>query len=488
MSPILLAITHLVLALVAPASPSDTAEAKLSADEIKRVQRDGREVVIAAGNVAVAVNGTELRAPEAEWDPDAGTIRLIGTTTLTSHLPTERTTARRLPRGLSETILVTVTGKDAVYNINKQSGSVRDARTVVQELNIRGSQITVSGGEVLVQNAVITTCDLDRPHYAIRATQAHVIPGTKAVIRGASLTLGGTKLLGLAQLNVNLRRDRTTSGLPLPRLGRSRLSGYYLRWFFPFPVGHDTSADVSLDLASKAGFRGSALVRGDSLFTPFLRVATKEELLGRRPKRVLVTRAPEAGFLLDRGALGGSLRALQAEASIGWFREHTTGARTSRLSLNVQVGEPARASVGRWRGALIGGVRVAHYGTGEDYRDISASLTAARLIGKSDSLEIGIAKHFLSGRTPFIFDEAYLPVELNQRIELRRGLYSFEVGTRFDLDEGKLFDVRLGVGRAYHCLEPRLVWRGRLRELSLEVRLVPEPQSYRSDAAPKHVE
>jgi len=484
----LLVLANLVLALNSPAGPPMPAEAQISADEFKQVVRDGREVVLASGNVVVTADGSELRAPEAEWDPATGTIKFLGTSTLTSRLPAERIRTRRAARGLPETILVTVKGTDAVYSVNERRGSVRDARASVQELNLRGSQIAVAAGQVLVQDAVITTCSLEKPHYALRASQAQVIPGTKAIVRGASLTVGGTKLLGLPQLNINLRRDRTTTGLPLPALGRSRLSGYYLRWLFPFSIGPEASADLQVDLATRAGLRGSALVRRDSPFTPFLRVSTKEELLGRRPKRVLVTRAPEAGFLLERGALGGSLRALQAEASVGWFDERTTRTRTSRLYIDLQLGEPARASVGRWRGSLTGALRAAHYGSGEDYRDLSASLTAARLIGKNDSFQVGLVKHFLAGRTPFVFDEAYLPVELNQHIELRRGLYCFEVGTRFDLKESKLFDMRIGVGRVYHCLEPRLVWRGRLRELSLEVHLVPSLQNSRSDAEQTHVE
>lgn len=487
MNPMLLILANFLLALTAPAAPPQPAEAVLSADEIKRVMRDGREIVVAAGNVVVKADASELRAPQAEWDPTAGTIRFIGTSVLTSRLPAERFRSQRGARGLPDTIFVTVKGTDAVYSVNERSGSVHDARASVQDLNLRGSQITISGGQVLVQDAVITTCSLDKPHYALRASQAQIIPGTKAVVRGASLTVGTTKLMGLSQFNVSLRRERT-AGIPLPRLSHSRLSGYYLRWFFPFSISPDASADVQVDLASRAGLRGSALIRRDSPFTPFLRTSTKEELLGRRPKRVLVTSAPEAGFLLERGALGGSLRALQAEASFGWFKEHTTGTKTSRLYIDLQLGEPTRASVGKWRASLTGSLKAAHYGSGEDYRDLSVSLTAARLIGRNETVQVGLVKHFLAGRTPFVFDEAYVPVELNQHIELRRGLYSLEVGTRFDLKEGKLFDSRIGVGRTYHCLEPRLVWHGRLRELSLEVRLVPEPRDSRSDAEATHVE
>jgi hypothetical protein len=43
---------------------------------------------------------------------------------------------------------------------------------------------------------------------------------------------------------------------------------------------------------------------------------------------------------------------------------------------------------------------------------------------------------------------------------------------RLDLDRGQLFDQEYGIARVLHCVEPRLSYRTRRRQINLELRIV----------------
>jgi hypothetical protein len=447
-------------------------DVNLEAKEIKREFRNGRELVVASGDVKVTSDGTVFRANSAEWDAEAQRLFLPGRATIESSLPSQMVSRGRRPRGLPEAIRVLITGSDLEYSLQTRSGTVSNASAWVQGLIFRGAQISVQEKGFSVKDGLVTACDLEQPHFALRAKNIRVDPNGKGFAENISLTLGKTTLLRVNRAAINVSGGPGSSGIEIPRLGRSHLSGYYLGWPLSYPLGLNTVLLMEPQLSTKVGFKALATVRRNTAFTPFVRWFYKEELTGRRPKRVLVTRAPEAGFLLEKGALGRPFDILTGEASIGWFKERTTGVNSSRVGLSLFLGEPARPTVGRWRFAVVPGVRAVHYGTGDDYRDLSLALTAARMIGRRDWLKLGFVKHFTAGRTPFVFDEAYLPVELSQELQIYRGNYSFEISTRYDVERRQLFDVRLGLGKVLHCLEPRLVWRGRLRELALEVRVV----------------
>lgn len=447
-------------------------EVNLEAREIKREFRNGRELVVASGGVKVTSDGAVFQADLAEWDVGAQRLYLPGRVTMESSLPSQMVSRGRRPRGLPEAIRVLITGSDLEYSLQTRSGTFSNASALVQGLILRGAQISVQEKGFSVKDGLVTACDLEQPHFALRAKSIRVDSNGKGVAENISLTLGKTTILRVNRAAINVSGGPGSSGVEIPRLGRSHLSGYYLSWPLSYPLGLNSVLLLEPQLATKVGFKALATVRRNTPFTPFARWFYKEELTGRRPKRVLVTRAPEAGFLLEKGALGRPFDILTGEASIGWFKERTTGVNSSRIGLSLFLGEPARPTIGKWKFAVVPGVRAVHYGTGDDYRDLSLALTAARMIGRRDWLKLGFVKHFTAGRTPFVFDEAYLPVELNQELQIYRGGYSFEISTRYDVEQRRLFDVRLGLGKVLHCLEPRVVWRGRLRELALEVRVV----------------
>jgi len=461
----------ILLLAVLTAAPSfrGPVNVHVEADEQQALMRNGKQTIVLRGSVLVTADGTTLTAPEAVYEVEDRRIALSGGANVRSDMPVPR---RRRLRGLPESVRVAIAGTEATYDFRNATGFVKNAKAQVQTLIFTGSSIEAERGKYVVNDAVLTGCDREPPDYALRAKRIEVVPGDKAVAHDARFTIGHTTLLHVSRFSVSLKQRQARAHLPIPRPGRSQLSGYYIGWPIPVPLPGDAELTVEPQMTSRAGPRAFLTARRDTLFTPFARLFWKEEVVGRRPKRVLVSREPEAGFLLEQGGLGGALSTLTGEVSYGRFREHTTGVSASRLNLQMALGEPAQAVFRKWTTAVVPGLRLAHYSTGGTYRDLSLDLSAARQIGPKDSLRVGFVKHFLWGRTPFVFDQAYLPVELNETLLLYRGRYSFELSTRYDVENRQLFDVRVGVGKVIHCIEPRIVWHGRLSEISLELHLV----------------
>ncbi|MBK9254685.1 MAG: LPS-assembly protein LptD [Saprospiraceae bacterium] len=90
------------------------------------------------------------------------------------------------------------TYKEMRYNFKTKKGLVDQAKTKEGEFNLLGERTKfISKGTdslslddvVYNQNAIITTCDLDHPHYGIRTSRLKFIPGKLAVMSFAQLEL-----------------------------------------------------------------------------------------------------------------------------------------------------------------------------------------------------------------------------------------------------------------------------------------------------------
>jgi len=92
--------------------------------------------------------------------------------------------------------------------------------------------------------------------------------------------------------------------------------------------------------------------------------------------------------------------------------------------------------------------------------------------------EIGYYRSFVSGGTPFEFDDVDLPNEarlgLAGRLSRKWGAGG---AVRLDMERGRTFDTALWLESIQHCLAYRLTWQERRGTLEIGVRLVPEAEA-----------
>ena len=124
----------------------------------------------------------------------------------------------------------TYTAENIAYNFKSKRGLISGAITQSGEGYIH-SEVAKRQPDNSIHNlgTTYTTCNLEHPHFYIRAAKAKVIPG-KAVITGPfNLVIGGVPLpLGLPFGYFPMQHNGRGSGLIIPTFGQAQDRGYYL--------------------------------------------------------------------------------------------------------------------------------------------------------------------------------------------------------------------------------------------------------------------
>lgn len=96
----------------------------------------------------------------------------------------------------------------------------------------------------------ITTCDLQKPHYDIRARSIDIRYGRRITLRHVTVDLLGKKLFSLPFLSLPLD-DRTYQNLPV--FGQNPVEGYYMKTNYGIPLRGDNTLLTREDYMSKLG-------------------------------------------------------------------------------------------------------------------------------------------------------------------------------------------------------------------------------------------
>jgi hypothetical protein len=129
----------------------------------------------------------------------------------------------------------------------------------------------------------------------------------------------------------------------------------------------------------------------------------------------------------------------------------------------------------------IGGVRLADprllvrgavYGGGEQMGLLGVGLGDAWKVGRDVTLRLERYAHRTAGHSPFLFDEVEIRDEWRPAVVIHSGLSTFSWYARFDADRKAFYDQEFAVAHVLHCLEPRLSFGVRRKQIGLEIRIV----------------
>jgi hypothetical protein len=445
-------------------------EREIRADHITANTRT--KDVTAEGSVRVTGDGRRIEGRTAHGNLRDRTVSVEGGVRYTSVLqvPNKRLGPRDLP--------LNVTADRLDFDFTKRTGSIQNVETILQGVRVRGaSGVLLPDQRLQIQGAEFSFCPIDegtgRYGYHLRAKSIDYDPQRGGIAHRATLYIGKNRIITLGRYHVAPGEGSGRQHIPLPRFGSSRLSGSFLSFGIQPSLTENIIADTRLVLTTKVGPRIFTTVRpvtgGPN---PFFRVHLKEEVVGRDPKRLLIDRLPEVGFLLDDLSESRWSRWVRGEISYGYIRQHDPNRRTGRALLSLLAQPIPLQDWGRWRLSARPGIQVSTYSTGENYRDLFGELSLARRWTVRRSMQFGVRKHVIGGSTPFKFDEALIPNELFTRVRWSWGAWGALGDTRWDLGRKELFDARIGIGKVTRCVEPRLVYSTRLKEIRLEVNLI----------------
>jgi lipopolysaccharide export system protein LptA len=280
--------------IVLAADPGGTRIVRLAPPRVSLPQLGEEEVVIEAGDITrdqgpiVATGGvtvtqgtSRLTADRVTADPDVGEVVAEGSVVFTEPGRTVR-------------------GARIIYNTDTRRVRATAAETVVQGVILRAHDLDATAAKATVQLAIITTCDLPRPHYRFTARSVVFTPNDRIVARHVGVWLLGVRLFVVPRLEARVGAGREEGGgSPFPRVGANRRDGPFLDRVFPLIADSTLSVDLDTRLSVHRGLTG-----GFEAATPLGRslqligaLKYRDEAPNQRTRFLEVDRLPEVGVL-----------------------------------------------------------------------------------------------------------------------------------------------------------------------------------------------
>jgi LPS-assembly protein len=233
----------------------------------------GTRRYVLEGGVIIRRGAVVLRAGRARYDPVTGEVDAGGGVLLTD--PVRAVSAEEVHAVLGGAFEAT----DVVAFVKDEAVALGDAETVEVARRLGRNRLSFTGvklgaepdGRLRVEGARLTLCDcgLDRaPSWLVRAREADVIAGKRAILRGAVVYVTPRFLgidrpvpvLPMPYLYVPLG-DRQT-GVLLPELRSTKQTGVFLGLPVYFTLGRSADLTVTPTYAFGAAAQGDASVRG----------------------------------------------------------------------------------------------------------------------------------------------------------------------------------------------------------------------------------
>ncbi len=396
------------------------------------------------------------------------------------------------------------------YNFDTREGEAQTVTTVFKNYFISAEQVFLKQGPTGptydARKAHWTTCDKLHPHYEYYSRSILVYPGQQLIARNTGFDLIGNRLVTLPKLTRNLQRDEENSTL-YPMLGYNRFDGFYAERDFQLSRNRLAWVDANLRLttarAPTAGIMvatpgnvqlvGSLFYRdiAENQVSRFLQVSRLPEVGaiwgndGGRPRpgrflphQVTGVRRPDALEFSDRWRFN-------AQFSAGYFMQHA-GLNDSRADSgnkqDTRVTAQAQAILPYVKvGPLVLNdlrlmARQNFYGNGDAFSVLGVGI-GKQVRWKNLRLRVDRFDQSTVGRTPFLFDDLELQHEWRPGFEYTTPQFNLSYYARIRANRNSanqssgVFDQVFAISKLFHCIEPRLSFSLRRREVFLEVRI-----------------
>ena len=116
------------------------------------------------------------------------------------------------------------------YNFDTKKGITYQVKLKEGESYIHGEKVKrQNNGDIHINNALYTTCDLDHPHFYFKLRKAIIKPDDKIVSGPVNLYISDIPTpLGLPFAFLPNKKDKSSNGVIIPTYGESKALGFYL--------------------------------------------------------------------------------------------------------------------------------------------------------------------------------------------------------------------------------------------------------------------
>lgn len=203
--------------------------------------REGN-VMLASGNIHVRYKGYDIFAEQGAFDLAKETAILVGNVTVIGK--TEVITGSRVELDIQNEFF-------RAWGADSEIRPPRLDNRVLSDVYFGGRQIYGTERRFWGEDATITTCSLDDPHFFLRSRSTDIIPGRRVVLRDTQLVVLGSPLFTVNYLVIPLddRNFRYT-----PEIGQSPQEGYFVKTRFASNGPGATWFDNRLDYYTRLFF------------------------------------------------------------------------------------------------------------------------------------------------------------------------------------------------------------------------------------------
>lgn len=147
-------------------------------------------------------------------------------------------------------------GKVAVYALDSRELIITDAISEMtaeflsEPAFVKGEEISISDSSTIIAKATATTCDLETPHYHIRADVIEIYPDEYMVLRNVRFYDGSLALFMFPYFLMPLTED---SAFEFPRFGSSFDEGLFVKTTFAYYLSRSHHGAFLIDYMEKKG-------------------------------------------------------------------------------------------------------------------------------------------------------------------------------------------------------------------------------------------
>ncbi len=218
-----------------------TAQVEVVADQLEYLRQEKK--MVAKNNVVVSYEGVKLTADYAEVETE---------------------TKKAYARGhviLFEDDEPGAQGEEIFYDFENHTGSFPNGRTIDPPWYGRGADMRqVKKGVIEIDNAEITTCDLEKPHYVIKAKKAVFRKDDKIFAQNVTVYVLGKPMFWWPYFVIPLQQNH----LPISiSPGYSSDYGAYIETTKGFSINQHMWGKILADWRSKRGFGAGGVLNYD---------------------------------------------------------------------------------------------------------------------------------------------------------------------------------------------------------------------------------
>ncbi|MDD3374980.1 MAG: LPS assembly protein LptD [Candidatus Omnitrophica bacterium] len=204
---------------------------EIDGDNVELMQDENKVVV--DGNVSMVKGDTRLTCDRVEYYHKDKKAFAQGNVVLSN------------PKGQ-------ISGENLIFNFDTMTGEFSEAKIISAPYYGRGEKISKVGeNHMVMTQGYITTCDLDKPHYKMKAKRIDVYPGEKAQARSLRMIIGKLPIVYFPQFTQVLN-DTEPRVVYTP--GYDKDWGIFLLSAWRYYFNENFKGNIHLDIREKKDF------------------------------------------------------------------------------------------------------------------------------------------------------------------------------------------------------------------------------------------